>query len=90
MIKAPKSFLRKIGLRKNLLCELVIIKWYDANTRNESMSMILERPFVVNESVGWLVYYDSIKVIIAIEKSDIAERDHTTIPTGWVKEVVAV
>ncbi len=78
-----------IRLKKKDINKLCIVSWEDAKgDYNVTLDDFLKEGFIINLSVGFLMYYDSKKIILASEISKSSKNcDLCMIPSGWVKEI---
>ena len=74
--------------RKNLN-QLCIITWKDAKgDMNVTLAAFLKDGWEINTTVGWLIYFDNEKIVLATEKSELCEgKDLVWIPKGWETKI---
>ena len=76
-------------LSKKSLNKLAIVAWEDAKGQmGTTLQAFLKEGFIVNETVGWLVYYDLKKVVLQTERSvGMDSGDFVMIPRGWIVKI---
>ena len=76
-------------LNKKNINQLCIVTWKDAKCEaGATLTAFLKEGFFINKTVGWVMYYDKDKLVIATEKCANTETmDMVMIPRLWVDEI---
>jgi len=76
-------------LSKKNLNQLCIITWKDAKgSIGVTLKDFLKEGWMINKTVGWIVYFDKEKVILATEINDNSDtKDLVWIPYHWVNNI---
>jgi len=76
-------------LCKKYLKRLCLVEWEDAKGQYAtSLDRFVKEGLCINNTCGWLLYYDREVVVVCTETSSSTESlDLVMIPRGWVKNI---
>jgi hypothetical protein len=82
-------------IKKSNLGKLCMVYWDDARGEiHSTLDEVLKMGFYGMITVGWLMYEDEDKVVVATERVECEEMDgrmtgdFTLIPRNWIKKIV--